>query len=74
MGGSGNAPDEVGVLVVAGVRIFGVVGLYMETGPMPVDRGAARSRTCGALPEGVVELVIDFNDGMGGRSEVGDES
>ena len=43
VGGSGNA-DDVGMVVIEEV-IFGVVGLYMETGPMPVDLGADRSLT-----------------------------
>jgi len=51
VGGRGNA-DDVG-MVVTGVVIFGVVGLYMDTGPRPEDRGAERSLTCGARPEGV---------------------
>ena len=41
-GGRGNAED-VGMVVTGVLR--GVVGLYMETGPRPVDRGAERSLT-----------------------------
>ena len=43
VGGRGNAA-EVGVVVTGNV-IFGVMGLYMETGPCPLDLGAALSLT-----------------------------
>ena len=61
VGGSGNALDDVVEVVTGGINL---VGLYMETGIMPpFDRGAARSRTWGARPEG----VLVFKDGMGGN-------
>ena len=69
VGGRGNADEVEDADDVVGVLIFGT-GLYMDTGPITFDRGAARSLTCGALPEGVL-LLMFFKEGIGGNSPVG---
>jgi hypothetical protein len=54
VGGSGNAVEDVGVAML-------VEGVYIETGLKPwLARGAARSLTCGARPEGVPPCPEDI--------------